>query len=151
MGFFQTVAVISWDRIRYCHGEDAASQTCFLVRCSKVFPFFFLSPLHIAFLDVHSSSTSQSRTTMPRYCRPGIKVLDVLRIYCPSCWGFRCEISLTHIGKMQLNWLYSKQRFNHEHRGEKEKTSSMKLAHLLLPMIFFLFLSLVRRYFSFYL
>lgn len=69
----------------------------------------------------------------------------VLRIYCPSCRRFKSEIAPTRIGNMQLNWLYSKQAFNHEHRGGKnKKTSRMELAHLLLPMIFF-FLSLVRR------
>lgn len=70
-GFFQTVAVISWDRIRYCHGEDAVLQTSFLVRCAKLslsLSFF----LHVAFLDVHSSSVSQSRTTTPRCRSPGI-------------------------------------------------------------------------------
>lgn len=138
-GFFQTVAVISCDRIRYCHSEDAAVQARFLVRRSKVLLFFpftylFFSPLHVAFLDVHCSSASQSRTSMPRCCSPGIKVLH---IYCPLCWRFRSKFFLTHIGNMQLNWLCSKQTFHHEHWGKKEKTSSMKRAHLLLPMIFY--------------
>lgn len=95
----------------------------------------FFSPLHVLFLDVHSSSTSQSRTTVPRYCSPGIKALDVLRIYCPLCWIFRSEISLTFFRKMLLNWLHSKQRFNHDHSGKKRK--DIELAHLLLPMIFY--------------
>lgn len=46
---------------------------------------------------------------------------------------------------MQLNWLYSKQAFNHEHRGKKKQKNIKNGTCSLIVANDFFFLSLVRR------